>query len=160
VLIVTLEDKQLQAQMTGQPKFPILPSAKDEFYWTVVDARVKFVTDEKGNVTKAIHYQNGSELEAMKLKDESPVKVNPVIFDKYVGKYDAGEGNLLDITKTGDNLFVQGGSLPAYQLLPASETEYFLREANARLTFKVSGEKVDTVLINMAGNHITALRIK
>jgi hypothetical protein len=160
VLLVTLEDKQLQAQLTGQPKFPIFPSSKDEFYWTVVDARVKFVTDEKGNVTNVIHYQNGSQLEALKLKDETPVAVNPAVFDKYVGKYDAGENNTLVITKEGDKLFAQGGELPAYQLLSASETEFFLREANARLIFKVSGDKAESILINMAGNEITANRLK
>ena len=159
VLLITLEDKQLQAQLTGQPKFPIFPSSKDEFYWKVADARIKFVTDEKGNVTNAIHYQNGTQLEAMKLKDETPVTVNPAVFDKYIGKYDAGE-NTLVITKEGDKLFVQGSDLPVYQLLPASETEYFLREINARLMFKVSGEKADTILINMAGNEITAVRLK
>jgi hypothetical protein len=160
VLIVTLEDKQLQAQLTGQPKFPIFPSSKDEFYWKVVDARIKFVTDEKGNVTNAIHYQNGSELVAMRLKDETPVAVNPAVFDKYIGKYDAGEGNTVVITKEGDKLLAQGSNLPVYQLLPASETEYFLREVNARLIFKVTGDKADSILINMAGNEITAVRIK
>jgi len=122
VLIVTLEDKQLQAQLTGQPKFPIFPSSKNEFYWKVVEARIKFVTDDKGNVTNAIHYQNGSELEAMRLKDETPVAVNPAVFDKYVGKYDAGEGNIVVITKEGDKLLAQGSDLPVYQLLPASDT--------------------------------------
>lgn len=160
VMIVTLEDNQLQAQLTGQPKFPIFPSSKNEFYWKVVDARVKFVTDEKGNVINAIHYQNGSELEAMKLKDEMPVTVNPLVFDKFIGKYDAGDNNTVVITKDGDKLFAQGSGLPVYQLLPASETEYFLREVNARLTFKVTGEKADTILINMAGNEITATRLK
>jgi Domain of unknown function (DUF3471) len=160
VLLVTLEDKQLQAQLTGQPEFPIFPSSKDEFYWKVVDARVKFVTDEKGNVTNAIHYQNGTQFEAIKLKDETPVAVNPAVFDKYIGKYDAGEDNTLVITKEGDKLFAQGNDLPVYQLLPASETEYFLREVNARLLFKVSGDKADSILINMAGNQITAIRLK
>lgn len=160
VMIVTLEDNQLQAQLTGQPKFPIFPSSKNEFYWKVVDARVKFVTDEKGNVINAIHYQNGSELEAVKLKDEMPVAVNPLVFDKFIGKYDAGDNNTVVITKDGDKLFAQGSGLPVYQLLPASETEYFLREVNARLTFKVTGEKADTILINMAGNEITATRLK
>ena len=159
VMIVTLEEKQLQAQLTGQPKFPIFPSAKDEFYWKVVDARVKFVTDEKGNITNAIHFQNGNQFEAMKLKDETPVTVDPGVFNKYVGKYDIGENNILVITKEGDKLLVQGANLPPYQLLPASETEYFLREANARLKFKVSGEKADTVLIDMAGNPLTAIRV-
>jgi len=160
VLLVTLEDKQLHAQLSGQPIFPIFPSSKDEFYWKVVDARVKFVTDEKGNVSNAIHYQNGTQLEAMKLKDETPVAVNPAVFDKYIGKYDAGENNTVVITKEGDKLFAQGTNLPVYQLLPASETEYFLREVNARLMFKVTSEKADSILINMAGNEITAIRLK
>ena len=159
VLVVTLEDKQLQAQLTGQPKYPVFPSSKDEFYWKVADARVKFVTDEKGNVTNAIHYQNGTQLEAMRLKDETPVAVNPAVFEKYIGKYNAGESTVV-ITKEGDKLFAQGNDLPVYQLLPASDTEYFLREVNARLMFKVSGDKADTILINMAGNEITAVRLK
>jgi len=158
VLLVTLEDKQLQAQLTGQPKFPIYPSSKDEFYWKVVDARVKFITDGNGNVTGVIHNQNGSQFEAMKLKDETPVVVNPAIFDKYVGNYYTGDNNTVIITKESDKLFVQGANLPPFQLLPASETEFFVREANARLIFKVSGEKADTVLINMAGNEIIATR--
>lgn len=160
VLIVTLEDKQLQAQLTGQPRFPIFPSAKDEFYWKVVDARVKFVTDDKGNVTHVIHYQNGNQFEAMKLKDEKPVAVNPAVFDKYTGKFNVDENMAVQISKEGDKLFATGTNLPAYQLLPASETEYFVREVNARINFKVSGDKADTVVINMAGDLITAIRVK
>jgi hypothetical protein len=160
VLLVTLEDKQLQAQLTGQPKFPIFPSSKDEFYWQVVDARVKFVSDQKGNVTNVIHYQNGSQFEAAKLKDETQVPVDPAVFEKYTGKYDAGNNNTVIISKDGDKLFAQGTDLPAFQLLPASETEYFVMEANARLIFKVSGDKADSILINMAGNEIIAVRVK
>lgn len=85
ILIIVTE-----AELTGQPKFPIFPASKDEFYWKVVDARVKFVTDEKGIVTNVIHYQNGTQFKAMRLKDETPVAVNPAVFDKYIGKYDAG----------------------------------------------------------------------
>ena len=82
------------------------------------------------------------------------------MFNKYIGKYDVGENNTVVITKEGDKLFAQGTNLPIYQLLPASETEYFLREVNARLIFKVSGDKADSILINMAGNEITAVRLK
>lgn len=159
VMIITLEDNQLQAQLTGQPKFPIFPSSKDEFYWNVVDARVKFVTDEKGNVTNAIHYQNGTQFEAMKLKDETPVTVDVAVFNKYVGKY-LVENNTLVISIEGDKLIVQGDNIPPYQLLPASETEYFLREANARLKFVVTGDAADSIIINMAGNEMTAVRVK
>jgi hypothetical protein len=160
VLIVTLEDKQLQAQMTGQPKFPIFPSSKNEFFWRVVDASIKFITDEKGNVTGAIHSQNGSQLEVKKLKDEKPVAVNPAIFDKYVGKFNVDVNTAAVITKEGDKLIATGSNLPPYQLLPASETEFFVMEVNARLWFKVHGDKADTVLIDMGGDKITAVRVK
>ena len=96
----------------------------------------------------------------MKLKDETPVAINPAVFDKYIGKYDAGDNNTVVITKEGDKLLAQGTNLPIYQLLPASETEYFLREVNARLMFKISGDKADSILINMAGTEITAIRLK
>jgi hypothetical protein len=159
VLLVTLEDKQLQAQLTGQEKAPIFPSSKDEFFWKVADARIKFVTDDKGNVTNAIHYQNGNEFVAMKLKDEKPVAVNPAAFDKLIGKYNVDEESAVVISKEGDKLIATGTNLPPYQLLPASETEYFLNEVNARLKFKISGNKADTILINMAGNEIIAVRV-
>jgi len=161
VLIVTLEGNQLYAQLTGQPKFPIFPSSKNEFYWKVVEANVKFVADEKGNVTHAIHHQNGRQFEAKKLTDETPVIVDPAVFDKYIGKYDVGNNYIFVISKDGDKLFGQGLNLPKYQLLPASETEYFLREVNARLTFKVTGDgRVDSIIININGIESTAIKLK
>lgn len=160
VLMVTLEGMQLYAQATGRPKRPIFPSSKNEFYCKEVEANMKFVTDEKGNVIYGIFNQNGQQIEAKKLIDETPVNVDPAVFDKYIGKYDAGENNTVVITKESNKLFAQGTNLPVYRLLPASETEYFLREVNARLMFKVSGDKADSILINMGGNEITAIRLK
>jgi len=68
VLTVTLEGEQLFAQMTGQAKFPIFAMAKDEFYWKVVEASIKFVMDEKGIVTGATHSQGGQQLNVKKIK--------------------------------------------------------------------------------------------
>jgi len=52
---------------TGQPKFEIFPKSPDEFFWNVVNAEVTFVKDEHGKVTKAIHHQNGTTLEAPRI---------------------------------------------------------------------------------------------
>jgi hypothetical protein len=161
VLIVTLEDNQLYAQLTGQPMVPIFPSSKDHFFWKVADANVTFVMDEKGDVTHAIHQQNGGQFDAKRLPDETPVVVDPAVFDKYVGKYDAGNNNIVVISKEGDKLYAQGLNLPRYQLLPASEKEYFLREVNARAMFKVNDNgRTDTILINLNGIESTAIKLK
>ncbi len=161
VLIVTLEDNQLYAQLTGQPMFPIFPSSKDQFSWKVVEANMTFVADEKGNVTHAIHRQNGGQFDAKKLPEVTPVVVDPAIFVKYVGKYNAGDYGIVVVSKEENKLFVQGANLPVYQLLPASETEYFLREIQASIKFSTNEQGIaNSAVINLAGNVFSVVRIQ
>ena len=56
------------AQLTGQPKYPIFAKSENEFEWRVVPAKVQFVKDGDGKVTKAIHQQNGATFDAPKIK--------------------------------------------------------------------------------------------
>jgi CubicO group peptidase (beta-lactamase class C family) len=161
VLIVSLENGKLYAQLTGQSKFQIFPSSENEFYWKVVEASVKFIRDDNGKVTHAIHNQGGQQLEAEKLEEETPVEVAPGIFDKYTGKYDYGNYFFITITKEDDKLYLQGTNLPKYQLLPASETEFFLNEMNTRIIFQKNEEgQTDSILVNIDGIEKQALRIE
>ncbi len=56
---VTLHGDQLFVQLTGQPAFPIFPSAKDEFFLKVVLAQIHFERDASGAVTALTLHQNG-----------------------------------------------------------------------------------------------------
>jgi len=160
VLIVTLEGKQLYAQLTGQAKYPIFPASKDEFNWKVVEASIKFITDEKGNVTHVVHHQNGQQFEAKKLKVEIPVSIESVLFNKYVGKYDMGNNYIIVVSKESDKLLIQLPNLPKYQLLPASETEFYTIEMSIRLIFKVNSDgKTDSVILNFNGIEKPAKRV-
>jgi hypothetical protein len=67
ILNITLVGEHLMAQMTGQSAFEIFSMGNNEFYWKVVEAHIKFITDEKGMVTGAIHYQGGQELGVPKI---------------------------------------------------------------------------------------------
>ena len=67
---VTLEEEHLLAQMSGQPAFEIYYMGKNEFYWKVVEARIKFITDEQGIVTGAIHFQGGQQLNVSKIPSD------------------------------------------------------------------------------------------
>ncbi len=66
IMTTTIENGQLFAQITGQPKLPIFPKGKNTFEWRVVKAEVEFLRDDKGVVTKARHTQNGNTFEAPK----------------------------------------------------------------------------------------------
>ncbi|UCH12989.1 MAG: serine hydrolase, partial [Bacteroidales bacterium] len=161
VLIVTLEDNKLYAQLTGQSRYQIFPSSENEFYWKVVEASVKFIRDNNGKVTHVIHNQGGNQFEAKKLEEEIPVEVDPQIFDKYTGNYDYGNYFIITISKEADKLYFQGTNLPKYQLLPASDAEYFVAEMNVRIVFQENDEGyTDSVLVTLDGVEKEALRIK
>ena len=55
---VTREPKGLFVQLTGQPKAQVFASAKDEFFYKIVEARISFVR-EGGKVTALILHQAG-----------------------------------------------------------------------------------------------------
>jgi hypothetical protein len=159
VLIVTLKGDQMYAQLTGQDTIAIFPTSENEFHPKVVEASLKFMTDANGKVTHIIHNQNGMQFEAKKLPDETPVSIDPAVLDKYVGKYNAGS-TIVVISKEGNKLFGQGMDLPPYELLPASDTEFFLRELNARITFVVSDDgTVNSINIIYNGEPTSAVRI-
>jgi CubicO group peptidase (beta-lactamase class C family) len=68
VMTTTVENGQLFAQLTDQPKFPIYPKGKNTFEWRVVKAQVEFIKDKEGAVTAARHTQNGATFDAPKKK--------------------------------------------------------------------------------------------
>jgi CubicO group peptidase (beta-lactamase class C family) len=61
--VVTATDGHLFAQLGSQPAFEIYPSAKDEFYYKVVDAQITF-TRTGGKVTGLILHQTGRDMPA------------------------------------------------------------------------------------------------
>ncbi len=63
-IAVRREGASLVAQATGQGANPIFPSARDEFFFKVVDAQISFVRDSTGKVTSLILHQAGRDLPA------------------------------------------------------------------------------------------------
>ena len=152
IIIITTEDNKLYSQITGQPKFEIFPLSKDEFFWKVVDARIKFIKDEKGEMNQAILFQNGQELKAKKLKEEPIIEINPAILDNYTGKFKFKENVSLTISKENNKLFAQAAGDSKLELAPLSETDFIIKEINAKLSFvKDEKGKVNKIKLNLNG---------
>lgn len=64
---ITLEHGQLMAQLTGQPSLPVYPSARDEFYYTAVDAQLSFKRSKDGKVDALVLHQNGADRRARRI---------------------------------------------------------------------------------------------
>ena len=66
-LVVTLENGQLNLEVTGQGKAPLFAEAEDKFFLRVADAQISFTKDESGEVTELILHQGGREQPAPKV---------------------------------------------------------------------------------------------
>lgn len=64
VFRLTLEGGVLFIQAAGQPKIPLTPSAKDEFFSKVVDVRIAFSRDAAGKVDGFVLHQGTAVLKA------------------------------------------------------------------------------------------------
>ncbi|HKO79342.1 MAG TPA: serine hydrolase, partial [Chitinophagaceae bacterium] len=152
VLTVTTESDKLFAQITGQSKFEIFPASDTEFFWKVVDARIKFIKDDKGEITQAVIFQNGQELKGNRLKEETIITIDPAILDNYTGKYRLNNNIVVTLTKENNKLFAEPTNQPKVELLPLSETDFIIKEINAKVSFvKEENGKVNKFKLNMNG---------
>jgi len=152
VITITTENNKLFAQLTGQPKFEIFPMSEYEFFWKVVDARLKFIKDEKGEITQAILFQNGQEMKANKLPEEIIVEINAAILDQYTGKYKLNDNLIVTVFKENNKFFAQATNQPKLEMLAVSETDFVIKEINAKVSFiKEAGGKVNKFKLNMNG---------
>ena len=88
-------------------------------------------------------------------------KIDPQVFDNYVGDYKADAGFVVKIMKDGDKLMGQGPGGPPVQLFPYTETEYFLDVMDLQITFvKDESGKVSELIIHERDEDIPAKKAK
>jgi beta-lactamase regulating signal transducer with metallopeptidase domain len=75
--------------------------------------------------------------------DPTQVKVDPGIFDRYVGAYEfdpaVAPNQVVNITRDGDHLFADSAGGPKLELFPQSERVYFEKGIDFRITFGGNG---------------------
>jgi len=157
---VTLKEKQLFGQMTAMEASPLTPISENEFYFKARNAKIKFVPDTSSIIDRLFQYQNGEFFEATKLKDETPVKINPDFYDKLTGKYDFGNNYVIEIIKENDKLFVLTPYMPKYELLPTSELDYFAMEVASKISFILNKEgKAESLTSTFDGMILPATKL-
>jgi CubicO group peptidase (beta-lactamase class C family) len=85
------------------------------------------------------------------------VKVDPAIYDSYVGEYEIAPGFILFVSKEGDKLFNRAMPIPTppsmtdqpkSEMFPESETTFFVNDADATFTF-VKNDKGHVIQVNI-----------
>jgi CubicO group peptidase (beta-lactamase class C family) len=89
------------------------------------------------------------------------VKVDPKIYDAYIGEYELAPGVVLTVSREGDSLMMQPTGQRKAELFPASETNFFPRVVRADITFvKDSKGRVTHLILNQGGRQQNAKKIK
>ncbi len=94
-------------------------------------------------------------------KERKEIAVEPALLDAYVGEYQLAPTFSLTITKEGNQLFGQATGQPRILLHPEAETEFFIAEVDAQISFvKDAAGKVTHLILHQAGQDIKGDKIK
>ena len=85
--------------------------------------------------------------------DLQVAKVDPKIYDAYVGQYQLEPGFLIWFWRDKDRLISQATGQGKVEVFPKSETEFFVKEADARISFvKGPDGKVTHLVLHQNGD--------
>jgi hypothetical protein len=93
-------------------------------------------------------------------RERVAIKVDPKIFDDYVGQYELDPNFIITITRDGDSLMMLARRQPKTELFPESETKFFLKVVDVQITFVKDVNGQVTHLIMSQGGDQKAKKIK
>jgi CubicO group peptidase (beta-lactamase class C family) len=89
------------------------------------------------------------------------IKIDPKVFDIYVGDYELAPEFVISISREGDQYWAQATGQQRAELFAESETSFFLRIVDAQLTFvKDAGGAVTHMVLHQGGTSREAKKIK
>jgi hypothetical protein len=157
---------KLMAQLTGQEYYEIFPESETEFFYKVVNARITFNKDTGGKVQSLVLHQNGLDQTAKKISDKPPkerqaVKLDPKLYNTYVGEYQLAPSAVFTIRRDGDRLLVRLTGQVFLEIFPESETEYFYKAVDAQITFvKDNQGHITNLILHQNGQNLKATKTK
>jgi serine-type D-Ala-D-Ala carboxypeptidase/endopeptidase len=94
-------------------------------------------------------------------KERREIALEPDRLDACVGEYQLAPTFIFSVTREGNQLFGQASGQPRIRLHPETETEFFLAEVDAQITFaKDAAGKVTHLVLHQGGRDIRGDRIK
>jgi dienelactone hydrolase len=95
-----------------------------------------------------------------KKRERVAINVNPKIFDGLVGHYEIAPQMILVVTKERNRLYGQATGQPKVELLPETEKDYYINEADVQITFVTDTKGKATELILHQNGDRKAKKIK
>lgn len=93
-------------------------------------------------------------------RQHTEVKVEPKLFDAYVGTYQFAPDFTITITREGDHLFAQGNGQSKFELFPEGDRDYFFKGVDSQITFVVDKQgRATELILHQGGIDLRAKRV-
>ena len=132
------------------PPSELMPVSETEFAVKDSMNRVRF-TVTNGKVTTMTTESYGPPEAATrteeKIVERKETKVDPALYQKYVGRYELAPTFSITVTADTEHLYAQATGQPRFELFPESERKFFLKVVDAQVSFDVDDKGVVTGLV-------------
>jgi len=91
--------------------------------------------------------------------ERKQVAVDSKILARYTGRYQLRPGFVIEIAREGDVLVVHAASNPAFTLLPENDTNFFAKDPDLQVEFKVTQGHVTSLVWRVNGDIMDAPQI-
>jgi CubicO group peptidase (beta-lactamase class C family) len=165
---ISIRDGVLVGMHAHHGEFTLKPTLRDQFSTNLwFGPNFTFVRDVAGQITgvnigggrvTGIHFDRkpGGVLE---LRPLAAAAVSGNALAAIVGRYDY-KGPILTVSREGERVFAQLGAQPKFEIFPKSETEYFWKVVDAKVTFvKDANGRVVSATHSQNGHVFSAPRI-
>jgi len=89
------------------------------------------------------------------------IKLDPASYDDYVGRYTLAPNLILTVTREGDRLMIQRTGQAKIEILPESETRFFMNGSSTKIDFmKTPNGRVIQLILQQGGGGISLGKIK
>jgi len=116
--------------------FPKSSNAYDSLGETYLELGVKDLALSSYKKAVELNPANANAVRIVNKLEGKTAKVDPSVFDAYVGDYELNPAFVLSISKEGDKLFVQRVGQPKMDVEAVSETQFSVPQVKASLTFE------------------------
>jgi CubicO group peptidase (beta-lactamase class C family) len=99
--------------------------------------------------------------DARRARERAVARLDPKLYDAYAGVYEQSPGVTYTVTRDGDRLLGRAGERDAEELFPEAEGKFFLKTADAQVTFVTGdGGRVTHLVLRQGGRDVRAKKVK
>ena len=160
VLAIFVDNDRLYVRAPNRGTRLLVPASETEFIEVESGLRIEFrIRADTRRVDHLVFEQAGYGRRADRIS--SDVGVDPAtrpalalseaMLARYVGRYEEQPGFAIAITREGDQLLARMTDQDALAIFAESETDFFYRDRNARISFRVDGDTVEALVWRQGG---------